>query len=804
MLINPNSKSKKLFLLLVFCITTFFTHAQNVTLPKLSGIVTDSKTGQPLVGAAISLDFKKSGVITDANGYYETYLSVGEIIIKVSNVGYKPFRTKIVIRGDYKLDIQLEDVSKTLEEVIVSSEATKKNIQTPSLGVTSLSIKGIKKLPAMMGEVDIIRSLQTLPGVSSVGEGSNGINVRGGAIDQNLIFVDETPIFNPTHLFGLFSVFASDAIRELELYKGGVPSRFGGRTASILDIKMAEPNLEKFKLQGGIGPVSNRLMTEVPIIKEKLAVLVAGRLSYNDFLFKWFGPANLQNTRANFTDLAVKVFYRPNKNNSISLTSYLSNDFYQVDSLFSLENVVAKQTKFDYGHQNFAIHWGHYFSPKLYMDVVGVQSTYNTRTYAPDSVNRIDLKNSIGYKNLKATIDYQPTESHHTNFGLSLVRYDISPGTLNQGIISRVSPIDLAKEQSLEVAVFADDEFKVSNKFTIQYGLRFVQFYNLGPFTTTKYQEGLPLSTAPVIGTETFESGKVVKSYGGFEPRVTMKFSTSETSTLKFGYNRMQQFVQLLSNNTTPLPTSRWKISDEYLKPQISDFVSLGFFKTLKESIWEVSAETYYRKTQNIVEYLSGAKLQLNPTIETQLLQGEGKAYGMELMLTKRRGEFSGWISYTYSRALQQINGATAAEKISNGDWFPTNYDKPHNINMMLNIQPTKHHSFSFTFAYQTGRPYSSPVGLFRLADKTYPVYESRNNDRIRDYHRLDFSWTINNPSMKSQRWEGSWTFTVYNLYGRKNPYSVFFKSDKAGLKAYELGVFAAPFVSLTYNFKFL
>ena len=784
---------------------TGFTQNKEMKLPVLEGKVTDSKTGEAIVGATISLDFKKSGITTDSAGNYQIYLPTGEYIIKVSHVGYKSFRIKKYLNTDIRIDVQLEDVTKTLEEVIVSSQATRKDIQTPSLGVTILSIKGIKKLPAMMGEVDIIRSLQSLPGVSSVGEGSNGINVRGGAIDQNLIYIDDAPIFNPTHLFGLFSVFASDAIRELELYKGGVPSRFGGRTASILDIKMAEPNLEKFKLSGGIGLVSNRVMVETPIIKDKLSILAAGRLSFNDFWFKLIGPDNIKNTRANFYDLATKIFYRPNKNNTISLSTYVSNDFYQVDSLFSLENVVAKRTQFDYGHLNFSGRWSHYFSPRLSMDVVGVVTNYRTRTYAPDSVNRIDLTNRIDYKNLKINFDYNPNEKHKFNFGFTGVKYDISPGSLNKDVKSRISTVILPDESSLELALYADDEYKINDRFTIQAGIRYAQYLSFGPYSLRKYADGFPPTNSTLIGTEEIASGAIEKSYGGFEPRIAMKYSFGENTSLKFGYNRMQQFIQLLSNNTTPLPTARWKTADSFIKPQISDFASLGFFRNIKENIFELSVEGYYRDTRNVLDYISGANLQLNKTIETQVVSGISKAYGLELMLTKKRGELNGWISYTYARSLQQVRGDyPELQQIAGGNWYSSNYDKPHTFNAMVNIQPTTHHSFAFTFAYNTGRPFSSPSGIFQLDNKKYPVYETRNNDRISDYHRLDFSWTITNPSLKVKRWEGSWTFTVYNIYGRKNAYSVFFKPTPAGVKPYELSVFGAPFISLTYNFKFL
>jgi hypothetical protein len=779
--------------------------AQEYNLPILSGQVIDAQSGDPLIGAVISVDFKKSGATTDAKGFFKIPLPVGEYIVKVSNVGYNPYRSKIYVKGDMILNVELNDVTKQLEEVIVSASTSKKDIQTPSLGVTVLSLKGIKKLPTMMGEVDVIRSLQSLPGVSSVGEGANGLNIRGSNVDQNLIFIDDTPIFNPTHMFGLFSVFASDAIRDLELYKGGIPSRFGGRTASVLDIKMIEPNTEKFKMQGGIGLVSNRIMAEIPVIKEKLSVLVAGRLSANDFLFKSVAPDNLKNIRANFSDIATKIYFRPNTKNTISVSAYLSNDYYRVDSLFSIENVVAKQTSFDYGHKNGSFHWNHYFSPKLNMLVSAAVSNYVTKTYAPDSVNTIELNSAILYRNGSMSFDYQPVENHKLNFGVSTTRYDIKPGTLNDGIVSRVATVKLDDEQSIEAAIFVDDEWKLNEKWTIQAGIRYTKYWRIGAGTVNTYAPDFMPSINTIISKKTYEPGEVMATYGGFEPRLTMKYSLAENTTMKMGYNRQQQFFQLLSNNTTPLPTSRWKTADSFIKPQRSDFATIGFFKTFNENVFEISLESYYRNVRNTLDFVSGANLQLNPNIETQLITGKSKAYGFEVMLQKKKGENSGWISYTYARAFNQMIGDfPEIQSINRGNWFATNYDKPHSFNVMWNIQPTTHHSFSFTFAYNTGRPFSSPSGSYDIGGKKYPVFAERNNDRVRDYHRLDFSWTINNPSMKHARWEGSWVFTVYNLYGRQNPYSVFFKSTRNGLRAYELSVFASPFVSMTYNFKFL
>jgi hypothetical protein len=801
---------KRSFIYYIFCLSlnllSIAAFSQENSIRLIKGKVVDSNTLEPLEGASVELDFKDIGASTDKEGKFAIVVSTGkDYAIKISYIGYDPFRRRIhVDKEDIILDIELENVAQSLEEVIVSSAKMKEDIQTPSLGVTVLSLKGIKKLPTMMGEVDVLRSIQTLPGVSSVGEGANGLNIRGSQVDQNLIFIDETPIFNPTHMFGLFSVFASDAIRDLELYKGGVPARFGGRAATVMDIKMVDPSLNNFSLKGGIGPVSNRIMAEIPLIQDKLSILSAARLSYNDYLFRHFADPQFQNYRANFADIATKILYKPNNSNSITISNYISSDYYKVDSLFSLQNVVAKETKFNYGHNNYSFHWSHYFSPKLSSVLAMASTFYKTKTYAPDSINSIDLNSYIDYKNAHLSFDYIPNEKNVLNFGIMATRYDISPGKLNEFVKSRIGTVLLPNEYSYELAAYVDDEYRISKKFAFQLGLRYSQYYRIGPGETNYYLEGILPTEASLTKTEISEKGKIMSKYGGFEPRLTMRYAFDDETTLKMGYNRMRQYFQLVSNNTTPLPTSRYKTADSYVKPQIGDFVSLGFFKNFDSNIYEVSAETYYRNVQNTLDFISGANLQLNPYIETQFIGSKVKAYGLELMAQKKKGEVSGWVAYTYSRAFTRVVGNfPPITTINDGNWFPTNYDKPNTVNIFVNIGQGKHHSFSFNFAYNTGRPYSKPSGFYSINNVSYPVYEARNNARVRDYHRLDFSWTVSNASMKNKKWIGSWVVTIYNLYGRKNPYSLFFRSKGSTLSPYELSVFATPLVSLTYNFNF-
>ncbi len=772
----------------------------------VDGIIKDSSDNSLVAGANIKVNFGKLGIRTNDKGRFLIQLPLGASI-SITHLGYRPYRIRVDTQRDtLQLKVKLINIANELEEVVVSTQGSDKNISRPLIGVTQLSIKAIQKLPAAMGEIDVLRGLQMLPGVTSVGEASNGINIRGGTTDQNLILLDDTPIFNPTHLFGLFSIFPPDAISNIDLYKGSVPARLGGRTASVLDIQMTNPSLEKLKLTGGISLISNRLTLETPIVKEKLSILLSGRGSFNDFLFN-LGPARLQNIRANFYDFATKVFYRANAKNTLTLSTYLSKDFFQTDLLGGIANINATATQFSYQTNNVALKWFHSFTPKVNLQTVVVYTDYQPKTLLPElnSDNKVTIESGIEYKQIKSSLIYVPTESHRLEAGISLVSYGIEPGKLVPGTSVSVNPITVPKENSLESAIYLEDEIMINKKLTVSIGLRYSNYWAIGPAKLRKYEQNSPKTDFTVTDSLTVKSGEIIKSYGGFEPRFALKYSLGALSSFKFGYNLMRQYIQVISNTTTPLPTSRWKASDDYIKPQISQLFSLGYFKNFKDNIYEISLEGYYRHTENVLDYKPGADFLFQPYLETQILAGKSKAYGVELMIVKKKGEFTGWVNYTYSRSLNQINeGLSFTEQINSGDWYATNYDRPHSFNGNFNLNPNIHHEFSFTLAYSTGRPFSLPVGFVNFKNVQYPLYEERNNERIKDYTRLDFSWTIRNPSMQKKRWEGSWTFTLYNLLGRSNAYSVYFRSEKAGIKPYQLTVFGSVIPSLTYNFKFL
>lgn len=779
----------------------------------LKGTVVDRASGAAVAGASVNFGVRNAVLRTDSSGIFSVALPAGEQAIKITHTGYQTTSRLINLNQNTEMLFELVAFDNQLEEVVITSRQNETNVATPSLGVSVLSLKAIRKLPVMAGEVDIIRSLQTLPGVSAVGEGANGVNIRGGNVDQNLIYLDDMPIVNPTHMFGLFSVFATDAIREFQMYKGSIPAKYGGRTASILDVKMVNPNTEKFKMNGGIGLVSNRLTMEIPLLKEKLSLLTSARLSYNNYLIDLYNKKfrrdkndNLiPDNNANFYDIANKLYFRPNEKNVLSLSTYFSNDNFEVDSLFGLQNIVAKRTYFGYGHENYAFNWSHFFSPEFVLNTVAVYSNYATRTEVRDSANQAEFANALKYRQLKSELVYIVPDKHRVTGGLSAIRYDNTPGSLAPiGDGSGISPVKVPDEQSWELAAYIAEEYNISDKLLVEVGLRYAHYRNMGPLRQTIYDGGVPRSLESIADTLALGAGETESTYSGLEPRFALRYKLNEHSSVKFGYNRAQQFIQLLSNNTTPLPSSRWKTANRYIRPQISDFMSIGYFLDAPNRFWEFSAEVYFRKSERVLDFINSADLQLNPMVETQLLEGRGRSYGLELMVTKKRGAMTGWANYTYARAFQQIKGQfPEKQQINNGAWFPSYIDKPHTLNVLLNFRGDEHNSFSFTFTYSTGRPFTAPVGVYLNRYNFVPIYLDRNNARISDYHRLDFSWTITNPSMKKRRWQPDWIITVYNVYARKNAYSYFFKPAASGVQPYKLSIFPNPIVSLTYNFKF-
>lgn len=774
--------------------------------------ITDAQSEEPLHGVSLKMDGRETGMSSDSLGRLKMPVTCAEHTIRLQTLGYKPFNKKITVSGQEVQEFSMENIATQIEEVVISSQSSVRTMETPALGVSVLSIKAVQKLPPAAGEVDILRGIQTLPGISAVGEGANGINIRGGAVDQNLILLDNMPVFNPTHLLGLFSLFPTDAIREMQIYKGSIPARYGGRTAGVLDVKMSEPSAEKFKMRGGIGLISNRLHAEIPLVKDKIGWMTSARFSLNEYLIKFYNNIlydrivnkRIPNNKPVFVDFANKITWKPTYRDNISLTSYISYDSYQVDSLFSIAGIVPRQSTMQYGHNNLALRWNRSISDQMNLNVLAVQSLYNTTTTGEDVQAGFDFDTRLRYHQLKGELTYAPDTRQRINVGATLTRYGISPAKLIPHEGSSVASVLLPDEQAWEAAIFAADEYEIGDKLLVEPGLRYVQYWNVGPLQVPVFSEEGPKTPGSVLNYLSLGNSEVESTYGRLEPRLALRYKLTENSSVKAGYNRMNQFLQIIANNTTPLPNARWKTSNRYVPPAQSDLVSVGYFRDTKSRMWEWSLEGYYRWQRSIFDYLSGAELSINPLVETQLLKGSARAYGAELFVSKKKGVMTGWVSYTYARSFQQILGDyPALQQLNNGDWFRTNIDKPHTVNMLLNFQSDKHNSVSFTFTYSTGRPYTAPVSFYQNGLNIIPVYTDRNNARVSDYHRLDVSWTIQNPSLKQRRWESSWIVTVYNIYGRKNAFSYFFNPALASFKPFKVSVFPAPLFSLTYNFKF-
>ncbi len=771
---------------------------------ELRGVVVDSLSRKPLEGASVSLNFGQISTKTNERGIYTVVVPTNEeIVIVIKYVGYRPFRRTVSLQVKTVLDVSLHEVSNELEEVIVSSNSSNDAIKRPILGVSSLNIKTLKKIPTALGEVDILRGLQMLPGVSSVGEAANGVNIRGGTTDQNLMLLDGAPIFNPTHMFGLFSAFPSEAVSGFDLYKGNVPARFGGRAAAVLDVTMKQPSLTKFNMEGGISLVSNRLKVDIPIIEDKLAIMIAGRGAFNDFLLPLVSQ-QFDNIRATFGDAASKIFWRINAKNTFSASAYYSKDFFQTELLGTIADINATSTQFDYQTVNFSGQWFRSINDNL-----NLQTTFATSDYVPvlilpefNTDNSVKIGSGVDFRQVKSNLNYYRGKQKIEG-GIDATYYVINPGTLDPGSSPSVLPITLLDEKGLELGIYLEDEVDINEKLTISGGLRYSYFLNLGPADVRIY-DSVVRDELSLADTVSFGNNEIVARYGGFEPRFGLRYTLNPRASIKIGYNLMRQYMQVVSNTTTPIPTARWKSSDRYIKPQVSSLITAGYFQELPDNIYEYSVEAYYRSTDNIIDYRPGADFLLQQFPEGELLQGYNRSYGLELMVSKKKGEVTGWLNYTYARSLNQVNeGNSVLQQVNFGNFYPANYDRPHTINSSVVINQGVHHDFSFNFTYSTGRPFTTPQGSILFQDQIFPFYDVRNNSRLPAYHRLDFAWNIYNPSLKDRKFKGNWTFTVYNLYGRKNAYSIFLRTVGTRLEANRLTIFGTPLASLSYNFTF-
>lgn len=765
----------------------------------LSGVVSDANTNETLIGVSVFVPELNTGNYTNEYGFYSITVPKGNYTIQISYIGFETLREKIEINQNTKRNFSLKESKLELGEVVITENVYKTSIKKPEMSVNKLAISTIKQMPVLMGEVDIIKSLLFLPGVTNAGEGQSGFNVRGGGADQNLVLLDEATLYNTSHVFGFFSVFNADAIKDLKLYKGGIPARFGGRASAVLDVYQKDGNSNKLSMNGGIGLISSRLLAEGPIVKDKGSFLIAGRGSYAHLFLKLSDNQN----SAYFYDLNTKLNYKLNENNNLYLSGYFGRDIFSLNESF--RNV--------YGNSTMNLRWNHLFSNKLFSNLSLIYSNYY---YGLDlGFIGFNWESTIENYNLKYDFKYYASEKTKFNFGANITKYDINPGTIKPlDDTSSINFRQLDKKYAVENGLYADVEHNLTDKISFMAGLRFSSFYRIGASNVNFYENNQPVvfdeelkiyEKATPIRTEYFGSNKKIADYSNFEPRFTISYQINENQSFKAGYNRMVQYMQLVSNTQSPSPLDVWTPSDNYIKPQLADQVSLGYFKNFKDGDYTLELETFYKKVQNRIDYIDGADLIANEAIEQVILNGKMRSYGLELLLRKNEGRLNGWVAYTLSRSEQQTPGRTPNETgINNGNWYRSAYDKTHNLALTGNYKLDKRWTLGAAFTLQSGQPVTFPTGKYVFEGITVPSYNSRNEDRLPTYHRLDVSATLTPKKYENKRFKGEWVFGIYNLYSRNNAASISFRQneDTGFNESVKLSIFGIV-PSVSYNFKF-
>lgn len=768
----------------------------------IKGKVVDGKTGEPLIGATIAIKNSNFGCITDVHGSYFLSLSPGLYSLNISNIGYedKSFDIKLVSTGDF--NAELFERSIKLEEVIVSAQKADRNVKNNQMSILELDKKALKQIPPLFGEKDVVKSLTLLPGVKSVGEFGSGINVRGGSSDQNLFLVEGTPLFSSSHVFGLISVLNPDAVNNVTLYKGHIPPSFGERVSSVMDIQVKEGSYSYFHANGGVGLLNSRATVEMPIVKNKASISIGGRTSYSDWLLKQLPDLNLQNSSAKFYDVDAIASWIANEKNKFTLFAYHSNDNFKYASL---EN---------YSYQNNlgSLNWSHKYNSSLNSNVVFAYSQYVMQKDILDTETEKSRRTTeISYFSAKDVFTYQLSEKQTLEFGLQSILYKVNAGKqspLNNA--SNYKEIKLDGEKGLESALYINHKYDLSESTSLQLGIRFSGYQFLGPFTISEYNNGVTKSKYTKIREKTFSNWDIIKQYYGLEPRLSFKYLLNENSSLKVSYNRNIQFLSLISYTSISTPDDIWKLSSPYILPAKCNQFALGYFKNFSNNEFETSAEVYYKKLTDLVDYKNGAQIPMNKNIETELLNTSGYNYGMELLLKKNGKILEGWISYTYSRSLRQTNNNIVQEQINSNNKYPSGFDKPHDFTIMSTYHKNKRLRATLAFNYATGRAVTLPESTTELAGTKVVIFSDRNAYRLPDYHRLDFSISFDESLKINKKWKGSWTLSVMNVYARKNAYTVIYKKKEAVKNStteeyslYKLYIIGKPLPTLTYNFIF-
>ena len=800
---NLITMKKCLALLSILFFSTAY--AQNVT---LSGYIKDAANGEELINASI-VNEKFQGTVTNIYGFYSLTLPEGKYTFTVSYIGYESIVKTLTIKESQTLDFELKEATNELAEVEVTAKRLDENLNRAEMSTTQLTAKQIKAIPQFLGEFDVIRSITLLPGVTTVGEGASGFNVRGGKTDQNLILLDQAPVYNSSHIFGFFSVFNGDAVRDLKLYKGGIPAPYGGRLSSVLDVHQKEGNTKEFAGTMGLGLLSSRLMLEGPLVKEKASFMIAGRRSYQDVLLKASPNDDLNSIIANFYDLNAKVNYKFNDKSRLFLSAYYGKDAFGVPGL----------VKFDWGNLGLTGRWNYLITDKLFLNVSTIYSDYDYAIGFDFPQAKIDNIAFIKNQSNKVAFSWFPNAKHQVNYGAEATVYDFEPfSTTLDYIDSNLVDIsiELQNEYAVEPSLYIEDNWKINNRLTIRGGLRYSTFYNIGARDVVNYNPTANGTVRNDLITDTTSYGslEIIEAFDGLqglEPRLGINFKSTENTAIKASYNRMRQYIHLISNTTSSLPIDTWRPAGRYIDPGTADQIALGWNRNFKGGEWQLSVETYYKSMRDLVDFKNGAQPTGVDNIEVALMTGRGRSYGVEMQLDKKIGQLTGWVAYTYSRSQLQVDlGATPEEWINLGNWYSAAQDKPHDIAVVAAYAWKPNISFSGSFIYQTGKPYTYPEARSEFEGIIYPFALSRNNSRTPAYHRLDLSMDIAVPNKKDNDLKGSWNIGVYNAYARKNAFSIFFEEelddngDPTGqTKATQLSIFATAIPTITYTLDF-
>lgn len=764
--------------------------AQNFT---ISGYVKDAENGEELIGVTVLVQETRAGTTTNAYGFYSITLPAGTYNVQYSYVGYRSQNTPVTLDRNLSSNISLVSEATTIDEVVITGERVDANVTDLQMGKTRLNIAQVRKLPAVMGEIDIIKTIQLQPGVVSAGEGTSSFFVRGGSADQNLILIDEAPIYDPSHLFGLFSVFNSDVIKDSELYRGGIPSRFGGRLSSILEVRTKDGNNKQFGMTGGIGTLASRVMLEGPVVKDKSSFIVSARRSYAEL----FSLLSDQNNRVSFYDVNAKVNWKVKNNNRFFAAFYAGRDSFKFEDTFG----------FSWGNQTGTFRWNHLFGDRLFSNTTLIASNFDYKLELRDPLQGFAWTSRLKQFSLNNDLGFFINSRNELTFGYHISYRDFQPGIIAPNTPGSIFlSVAIPEQHVLENDFYADNQQKIGEKITLMYGARLSVFQNIGPADVVTYADPQDNINIVRTGTQHYDAFETVKTYVNIEPRFSFRYLVTPASSIKASYNRMVQNTHLIASGTVPLPFNTWNPSGYYLEPQIADQYSLGYFQNLKENRYELSLEGYYKDMARVTDFADNANIFFNPDLAVEFRQGNSQAMGLEFSAQKKEGKFTGFASYTLSKVMRTVPG------VNHGDAFPANHDRRNVGNVAVTYDLNSKWSFGSIFTYSTGRPLTLPSGRYEYGPYNVDLVTTRNGYRLPDYHRLDFSATYNPHADKPRRWKGQWVISVYNAYNRKNPFTIYTRVAQDedgnpvgnGAQKEARMIYLFPILpSVTYNFKF-